>query len=117
MSRPRLVLVRGAAYLLGDSAWVFGPIPWNLNTAAPDFTPGTSNFSVGSLQFYGPDAFTMGITQGTVTIQEVPEPATGTLLGIAGLGLFFAGRRNHSGIVRRSGIAGRPSRLAKSQLN
>ncbi len=98
---------------------MFGPIPWNLNTAAPDFTPGTSSLSVGSLQFFGPDAFTIAITEGTVTIEEVPEPATGVLLGIAGLGVFLAGRRNphYSGIVRRSGIAGRPSRLAKSQLN
>jgi hypothetical protein len=76
----------------GNDRMVFGPIPWNFDTTTPVFTPGTSSLSVGLLDLVGPSTFNSGITRGVLVVEEVPEPATGVLLGLAGLGIL-AGRR------------------------
>lgn len=90
---------------------VFGPIPWNLDTANPDFVPGLSSLNVGLLSFIGADGFEGGVTNGQLLLEEVPEPATGVLLGIAAAAVGGLSSRR-----RRASLQSGPANIEQREV-
>ncbi len=78
---------------IGHWEMVFIPVPWNMNAANRQFTLGTSALTLGNLLA---DA-EYGLASGTLTIEAVPEPATGALLVMAAAAAAAASRSSRRG--------------------